>query len=84
MRLTQRGQRLALGLAASAAFTAGLTAQHWDPITRQLDACHTVTLAEYVAGTGETEQRAQQLLAAGWTGDPTDHAERLYSPACRR
>lgn len=42
MRLTLRGRLLVLGLAASAAFTAGLTAQHWNPYTRQLDhgACY--------------------------------------------
>lgn len=29
-----------------------------------------------------TEAQVQVLLADGWRGDPTDHAETLYSPDC--
>lgn len=39
MRLSLRGRRLVYGLAASLAFGAGVTAQHWNPVARQLDRC---------------------------------------------
>jgi hypothetical protein len=45
--------------------------------------CRTVDLPEDTEGTGVTELRAHALLARGWYGDPSDHAERLYSPGCR-
>ena len=29
------------------------------------------------------QERADAMIARGWYGDPTDGAERIYSPACR-
>lgn len=81
MTLTHRGRRVVAALALVGATTVGLTAQHWNPYTRQLDACRTYDVPEDVDGTGNP--RASALLAAGWYGDPADHAERLYAPSCR-
>lgn len=42
-------------------------------------ACHTVDVGD---DSQATWQLAQELLDAGYVGDPTDGADRLYSPAC--
>lgn len=41
------------------------------------DACRSVDVSD-----DRTATVAGQLLADGWQSDPTDHAERLYSPDC--
>lgn len=79
MRLTLAA--VALILAA----VAGATAQIWNPYTRGLERiCTHVDLAEDVDGTGVAELQSADLRSLGWYGDPTDHAERLYSPSCKR
>lgn len=84
MSLTRRGERAVIGAALIAAVIGGMTAQHWHPIARAADGCRTIELPEDTEGTGETEARASALIAAGWFGNPTDGAERLYSPECPR
>lgn len=39
MRLTQRGRRVIMAAGMALGLLAGMTAQHWNPITRQLDRC---------------------------------------------
>lgn len=84
VRLSRRGEAAVLAVAAVGAFVAGATAQRWDPYTHGVDRCQSVTLPEDVNGTGDVARHAERLLAAGWYGDPNDHAERLYSPFCAR
>jgi hypothetical protein len=80
MTLTRRGIVVLYAATALLSTTAGATAQKWNPITRQLDHCRTFTITE---GDAKAQARADALYAAGWRGNPADHAERLYSPACQ-
>lgn len=79
MRITARGRHVVVALVLTGATSAGATAHLWNPYARE---CRTVDLAEDIDGAGD--DRAVELLAHGWFGDPSDHAERLYAPACRR
>lgn len=36
----------------------------------------------YVDANAYTADEVAALIAQGWYGDPTDHAERLYAPSC--
>lgn len=44
--------------------------------------CRTLDLSEDAAGNGVTGRQVAALMQQGWWSDPSDHAERLYAPAC--
>lgn len=69
--------RLTLATVALA-FLAGATAHYWNPYTRAVDHCATVNALDVLP------EQVDDLRAHGWTADPTDGAERLYEPGCRR
>lgn len=81
MTLTRRG--LAALTVAIAALTTISTGTDDLPNTGESATCQTVDIPEDTEGTGADDARVADLIARGWYGDPTDHAERLYSPACR-